>query len=143
MTRNNHCPGLAALFAAGAAAIVPQAAWAQSADEARANPDGGLAEIVVTAQRRSQSVQDVPIAIAALSGEQLSEAGVRDPRDLTLLIPSLSMQADTTASTTSLFIRGVGIGDFNSSTTGAVGVYVDDVFLGANAGKLFMTGPTE
>ncbi len=82
-------------------------------------------------------MQDVPIAIAALSGEQLAEAGVRDPRDLTLLVPSLSMQAGTAASTTSLFIRGVGIGDFNSDTTGAVGVYVDDVFLGANADKLF------
>lgn len=137
MTRHNRRRGLAALLATSAAAIVPQAAWAQSADQAEAKPDDGIAEILVTAQRRSQSVQDVPIAIAALSGEQLAEAGVRDPRDLTLLVPSLSMQAGTAASTTSLFIRGVGIGDFNSNTTGAVGVYVDDVFLGANAGKLF------
>lgn len=140
MTCPNRHLGLAALLASSAVAIMPQAGFAQAidaGDTVAAQPDDGIEEIVVTAQRRSQSVQDVPIAISALSGEQLSEAGVRDPRDLTLLVPSLSMQAGTAASTTSLFIRGVGIGDFNSNTTGAVGVYVDDVFLGANAGKLF------
>lgn len=125
---------LAALAASTAIIAVPQAAQAQADTAANS---GGLGEIVVTAQRRQQNVQDVPIAIAAVSGTQLKEAGVNDPRDLTLLVPSLSMQAGTAASTTSLFIRGVGIGDFNSNTTGAVGVYVDDVFMGANAGKLF------
>ncbi len=97
----------------------------------------GLGDIVVTAQRRTQNVQNVPIAISAISGDALKQAGIRDPRDLTLLVPNLSFQAGTAATTTSIFIRGVGIGDFNSNTTGAVGVYVDDVFLGANAGKLF------
>lgn len=100
-------------------------------------PEGGLSDIVVTAQRRTQNVQDIPIAITAISGDALIQAGIRDPRDLTLLVPNLSFQAGTAATTTSLFIRGVGIGDFNSNTTGAVGIYVDDVFLGANAGKLF------
>jgi iron complex outermembrane receptor protein len=99
--------------------------------------EGGLSDIVVTAQRRTQNVQDIPIAITAISGDALTQAGIRDPRDLTLLVPNLSFQAGTAATTTSLFIRGVGIGDFNSNTTGAVGIYVDDVFLGANAGKLF------
>lgn len=117
----------------GAAMIAPIAATAQEQRE----DGGGVEDIVVTAQRREQNVQDVPIAISAISGNTLAETGIRDPRDLTLLVPSLSMQAGTAASTTSLFIRGVGIGDFNSNTTGAVGVYVDDVFLGANAGKLF------
>ena len=120
------------------AMLLAYPAFAQ--DEPTASPNDeatGIAEIVVTAQRRSQNVQDVPIAIAAVDAVGLKEAGIRDPRDLTLLVPSLSMQSGTAATTTSLFIRGVGIGDFNSNTTGAVGVYVDDVFLGANAGKLF------
>lgn len=122
-----------------AAPVLAQPAPAEgAADPGRASePDGGIGDIVVTAQRRSQNVQSVPIAIAAIAGEGLQEAGIRDPRDLTTLVPSLSMQAGTAVTTTSLFIRGVGIGDFNSNTTGAVGVYVDDVFLGANAGKLF------
>lgn len=117
--------------------VVRAQAADQSTGQSAGRADGGLGEIVVTAQRRQQNVQDVPIAITAVTGEALRDSGVRDPRDLTLLVPSLSMQAGTAASTTSLFIRGVGIGDFNSNTTGAVGVYVDDVFLGANAGKLF------
>lgn len=119
-----------------ACVTMPSAVLAQ--EGASATQDrGAIEDIIVTAQRREQNVQDVPIAISAISGDALAETGIRDPRDLTLLVPSLSMQAGTAASTTSLFIRGVGIGDFNSNTTGAVGVYVDDVFLGANAGKLF------
>lgn len=114
-----------------------QTAPADSAPAASTSDQVGLDDIVVTAQRRTQNVQDVPIAISAISGDSLTKAGIRDPRDLTLLVPNLSFQAGTAATTTSLFIRGVGIGDFNSNTTGAVGVYVDDVFLGANAGKLF------
>jgi iron complex outermembrane recepter protein len=133
-------PTFRTLLALGALAGMPSAVIAQATPAAPAPgaaDDGGLADIVVTAQRRAQNVQDVPIAIAAIDAATLVEAGIRDPRDLALLVPSLSMQAGTAASTTSLFIRGVGIGDFNSNTTGAVGVYVDDVFLGANAGKLF------
>ena len=108
---------------------------AQSADQSA--DEAGLNVIVVTAQRREQDIQDVPISVTAISGDELTKVGIRDPRDLTLVVPSLSIQAGTSSTTTSLFLRGVGIGDFNSNTTGAVGVYVDDVFLGANAGKLF------
>jgi iron complex outermembrane recepter protein len=123
---------IAALFASISLAALAMPAHAQEADDTIA-----IDEIIVTAQRKEQNVQDVPIAITAITGDTLTETGIRDPRDLSLLVPSLSMQAGTAASTTSLFIRGVGISDFNSNTTGAVGIYVDDVFLGANAGKLF------
>lgn len=137
MIRPFRRAGLAVLLATTTALVMPTLVLAQANSAEQAAPSEGIEVIVVTSQRRAQSVQDVPIAITALSGNQLGEAGVRDPRDLALLVPSLSMQAGTASSTTSLFIRGVGIGDFNSNTTGAVGVYVDDVFLGANAGKLF------
>jgi iron complex outermembrane receptor protein len=126
-------------------ALIPAAAAAQETGDtvpagqeaADSAEQGGLNVIVVTAQRREQDIQDVPISVTAISGDDLTEIGIRDPRDLTLVVPSLSIQAGTSSTTTSLFLRGVGIGDFNSNTTGAVGVYVDDVFLGANAGKLF------
>jgi iron complex outermembrane receptor protein len=130
-----------AMVAVSLLALTPAVAAAQDAgadtDTASASQEEGLGDIIVTAQRRSQNIQDVPISIAAISGEALTEIGIRDPRDLSILVPGLSSQAGTSATTTSLFLRGVGIGDFNSNTTGAVGVYVDDVFLGANAGKLF------
>lgn len=129
-----------AIMSVSLMALLPAVAAAQepagSSSSAVAEQDG-IGEIVVTAQRREQNIQDVPISITAISGDALTEVGIRDPRDLSILVPGLSSQAGTSATTTSLFLRGVGIGDFNSNTTGAVGVYVDDVFLGANAGKLF------
>jgi iron complex outermembrane receptor protein len=109
----------------------------QTAPVVAQTDDAALEEIVVTAQRRQENLQDVPIAISAMTGQMLADAGVRDPRDLQAYVPSLQFQSGTAATTTIIFLRGVGIGDFNSNTTGAVGVYVDDVFLGANAGKLF------
>ena len=97
----------------------------------------GLQDIVVTAQRREQNLQTVPIAISVIDDRALARSGVRDPRDLAQLVPGLTFQSGTAVTDTSIFIRGIGIGDFNANTTGAVGVYVDDVFIGANAGRLF------
>ncbi len=79
---------------------MPSPVLAQETVSATEGEDG-IKEIIVTAQRREQNVQDVPIAISAISGDALAETGIRDPRDLTLLVPSLSMQAGTAASTTS------------------------------------------
>jgi len=120
-----------------AAMAVISALGLQAAQAVAQTAPSTLEEIVVTAQRREQNLQEVPIAISAMTGTMLRDAGVRDPRDLQSFVPSLQFQSGTAASTTIIFLRGVGIGDFNSNTTGAVGVYVDDVFLGANAGKLF------
>jgi iron complex outermembrane recepter protein len=120
-----------------ALAAISALGWPASAALAQTTGDAALEEIVVTAQRREQNLQDVPIAITAMTGAMLAETGVRDPRDLQSYVPNLQFQSGTAATTTIIFLRGVGIGDFNANTTGAVGVYVDDVFLGANSGKLF------
>lgn len=121
---------LAALITAGMSGLAAGPAIAQTNDTV-------LEEIVVTAQRRYQNLQDVPIAISAMTGQMLENAGVRDPRDLQAYVPSLQFQSGTANTTSIIFLRGVGIGDFNANTTGAVGVYVDDVFIGATSGKLF------
>ena len=62
-----------------------------------------LEEIVVTAQRREQNLQDVPISIIALTGAMLEEAGIRDPRDLQTFVPGMQFQSGTAgrSSTTS------------------------------------------
>ena len=114
-------------------AAAPKAAGAEPAGGA----EGGLQDIIVTAQRRGQNLQTVPISISVLDGRTLAQTGVRDPRDLAQLVPGLTFQSGTAVSDTSIFIRGIGISDFNANTTGAVGIYVDDVFIGGNAGKLF------
>jgi iron complex outermembrane recepter protein len=108
------------------------------ATEAKAQAAGAtLEEIVVTAQRREENLQDVPISIIALTGAMLEETGIRDPRDLQTFVPGMQFQSGTAETTTIIFLRGVGIGDFNANTVGAVGVYSDEVYLGANSGKLF------
>jgi iron complex outermembrane receptor protein len=112
------------------------AAWAQDASPAPA-ADNQLDAIIVTAERRSANLQDVPIAVSAVSAKMLQQSGARDPRDLQQMVPNLQFNSTNAGSATAIFVRGVGIADTNATTTGAVGVYVDDVFVAANAGKMF------
>lgn len=90
---------------------------------------GGANDIVVTATRRDQTVQDVPIAITAVGPELLSNAGVTDIRDLEQLAPSLqTTTGQSSALGSSLSIRGVGTAGDNPGFEPAVGVFIDGVF---------------
>jgi len=129
-----------AVLLGGASAFAWQAAAAQ---DARASDNLTVEEVVVTAQRREEGLQSVPVAVAAFTPAALQNAGARDVRDLQILVPNLQFRSGNTQGSTSIFLRGVGINDFNASTTGAVGVYVDDVFVGINAAKTFNLFDTE
>jgi iron complex outermembrane receptor protein len=94
---------------------------------------GALEEITVTATRREESMQAVPISITALSGEALAEAGVRDTRDLVNFAPNLAQQGSFARTSPSFFIRGVGSTQFNPNANSKVGVYLDDVYLSSPA----------
>ena len=131
---------------AAACAIIPTTAWAQSAPPSTSNDDqaqsegadsGQFGDIIVTAQRRSQNLQDVPIAITALSGDELERRGVRNALDLTAAVPGLQINNLFQSSTPTIFLRGVGVNDFNTASAGAVGVTVDDIFLNSGVGQLF------
>lgn len=141
------CMAPAAAHATTTQAVPQPAGQAEPAepDQSEAQPAGSsqLGDIVVTAQRRKQNLQDVPISISAFDGAALTNAGVQDARDLARLVPNLSFQSPFAVSGASLFIRGVGVGDMNANTTGAVGIYIDDVFIGANSGKLMNTFDVE
>src|ERR1700690_3165774 len=93
-----------------------------------AEADTPLAEIVVTAQRRSQSVQDIGVAITAMSGEDMQTLRVQQPLSLSTISPSLSTMNATTDSTPLFLIRGIGLDDFNMNNSSGVGTYLDDVF---------------
>ncbi len=67
---------------------------------------GVLEEVIVTAQKREQSLQDVPIAVAAMSGETIDDIGIRDLEELTLYIPNVNINQGQASA--NLFIRGVG-----------------------------------
>ena len=93
---------------------------------------GVLEETVVTAQKRSESVQDVPIAIQAISGEDLNALGVQTAADVTKLAPNINISTQNPVSQ-AINIRGVGTNDFFSNATGSVGLYMDEVTMSAPA----------
>lgn len=104
----------------------------------------GVDEIIVTAQKRVENVQDVPIAIAAISGEAMQSRGVTEVAQLANYTPSVqlsnSSQIVSSPSSLSGFIRGIGQDDFSAAFEPGVGTYVDGVYLartvGANANLL-------
>ncbi len=96
---------------------------------ALAQDDAVEDEIVVTATGRAAAIQDVPIAVTAVSGDQLENSGVQDLRDVTQLAPSLSMgSGQSTSSGTIARIRGIGTGSDNPGFEGAVGIFIDGVY---------------
>lgn len=86
-----------------------------------------LEEVVVTAQKREQSLQDVPIAVAAMSGEKIEDTGITNLEELTLYIPNVNINQGQ--STPNMFIRGVGSGT-NPGFEQSVGLYIDGMYSG-------------
>lgn len=94
----------------------------------RAEVNNELERIEVTAQKRVESIQKVPISITALSRNQLSKMSITQAQDIAELIPNVN----TTRSISGIqnyFIRGIGLDDFNLTSVSAVGLYIDDVAI--------------
>ncbi|MEM8497005.1 MAG: TonB-dependent receptor [Pseudomonadota bacterium] len=89
---------------------------------------GMLEEVIVTAQKREQSLQDVPIAVSAYSGAMLQETGVKDVFDLQVNAPGLAANQNQNATTSTFAIRGIGGGGNNFGIESSVGVYVDGAY---------------
>lgn len=86
-------------------------------------------DIVVTAQRRNEALQDVPIAITALSGDAVQKLGYKTSAEIAAQVPNLTIKQSFANSVPQIFLRGVGVNDPNANANGAVGIYVDDVNL--------------
>jgi outer membrane receptor protein involved in Fe transport len=99
---------------------------AQSSSNAPA--PGELIEVVVTAQKRSERLQDVPISITAVTGEQLVDAGVTDTSQLTKVVPGFAYQ-QSSYGTPIYSIRGIGFYDTSVGISPAVSVYLDQAPL--------------
>lgn len=97
---------------------------------ALAQVDGGDGnEIIITAQKREQALQDVPIAVSAYTAEQLENSNIGDLNDLQRVSPSLFINTTgSAASDTTIRIRGVGTTGNNAGLEGAVGVFIDGVY---------------
>lgn len=93
-----------------------------------AEPDTSLEEIVVTALRRTQTAQEVGVAIDTASGQELETLRIQQPLYLSTISPSLSTMNATTDNTPLFLIRGIGLDDFNTNNSSGVGIYLDQVF---------------
>ena len=106
--------------------------------------DDALEEVIVTATKRAESVQEVPIAVSAISGELLENAGVADIRQLVGLSPSLyvsSSQSETAGAAAR--IRGIGTTGDNPGLESAVGIFIDGVYRSRNTVGLTELGQIE
>jgi outer membrane receptor protein involved in Fe transport len=116
----------------------PASAATPQAFAANAQALGGLQEIVVTANKRSQNLDDVGLTITAASGAQLSQLGIRDTGDLAKITPGLQF-AKSQDGTPVFTLRGVGFNDYTLGASPAVSVYVDQVPM---AYSVFTKGAT-
>ncbi|MET0546240.1 MAG: TonB-dependent receptor [Caulobacterales bacterium] len=90
---------------------------------------GGLGEIIVTANRRSENLQKVPIAITAVTQEQLKSKGVFETTDLGGSMPNLQVSSPYGKQQPNFSLRGIGVGtEYNANVASPVGVNVDEVY---------------
>jgi len=105
---------------------------------AQQSQGGALEEIIVTAQKRTENVQNVPIAISTFSAEALQQKSITSVDQLSNLSPNVNLDAGTPFSGSdtvlSAYIRGIGQDDFAFNLDPGVGVYVDGVFLARSVG---------
>lgn len=96
-----------------------------------------LEEIIVTAQKREQNLQDVGIAISAFQGETLEAMGVVNSNEIAAKTPNLTIVSPAgEGGVVSVFIRGIGLNDFALNNTGPVGFYLDGSAIGSTNGQL-------
>ena len=93
--------------------------------------------VIVTAQKREQSIYDVPVAISAFNADTIEKQGITDLTDLGKFVPNLNVTGFSAGHTSSAnpFIRGIGLQDHLITTDPGVGVYVDGVYLGRQVGQ--------
>jgi iron complex outermembrane receptor protein len=109
------------------------AALAMPAASALAQADEGLQEVVVTAQKRSQNQQDVPLSVQVIGADKLAAAGIENFEDFNRVAPSLLIRTDVTPINSSVAIRGIGTSAFGIGVEPRTAVVVDDVPLAFQA----------
>jgi iron complex outermembrane recepter protein len=134
------------LFCTSATALslaLPTAAFAQNEAIEEAQPATDIPEevaagneIVVTATKREQTLQDVPVAVTVTTGETIERAQIRDIKDLSSVVPSLRVSQLQSSANTNFFIRGFGNGANNAGIEPSVGLFIDGVYRSRSAAMI-------
>jgi iron complex outermembrane receptor protein len=133
---SNRKNPLAYAVATVLAAAAPGMALAQAAD------DNNIEEVLVTAQRRTQSLQDVPIALQVVDSTLIKDVAAENLGDLNGFVPGLVV-SDNSPTQPRYQIRGIQTGDFGVGTDPAVGVYVDGIYAARSGASLLAFNDVE
>ncbi len=118
---------LSAAIAATSVGFIPSIAVGQDA----------LEEVVVTARKREETLQETPVAVSAFTGESLQEMGLRNIADLTKVVPNVDMYSGNgTTGNSNVFIRGIGARNTGVNYDSGVGIYVDGVYVSRSDGAV-------
>ncbi len=110
----------------------------KAAAKAASDKDTKLEEVLVTAQKRSQNVQNIPITIQALTAKDINQLGIKSSTDIAQAIPNVDIALPSGAGSQPIItIRGIGVNDFDTNNAGPNGVYVDEVYLSAPGSQTF------
>ena len=127
----------AALYAQETPATDAQQQTDSDADAIPDSEDAGTGnEIVVTASKREQTLQDVPIAVSVTTAETIERAQIRDLIDLQTVVPSLRVSQQQSSANTNFIIRGYGNGANNAGIEPSVGVFIDNVYRSRSAAQI-------
>ena len=113
-------------------ALIPSTAFAQETAEENSQAEDSAASgvIIVTAQRRAQSVLDVPLAITAIGGDTLASKGVTNSTDLAEVVPNLQVSSPYGNTQPNFSLRGISVAnEYNSNQASPIGVYINDVYI--------------
>ncbi len=112
--------------------VITCGAFAQTGEQDSNDDDRLLTTVTVTAQKRNQDLQDVPITVTAIGSQLLRDSGVRDIKDLTLLTSGLVVTSTSSEVSTTARIRGIGTVGDNIGLESSVGVVIDGVYRPRN-----------
>ena len=121
-----------ALSLVATSAVAQSAAPVPATPAATPTPEHNVDEIIVTAQKRSNSLQNVPIVVTAVGRQLLQDTGVKDIKDLAVLTPGLLVTSTTNEGSTTARIRGVGTVGDNAGLESSVGIVIDGVYRPRN-----------
>lgn len=113
---------------------------AQESDEEEGVFSSLIEEVVVTARKREESLQDAPLSVTAFSGESLAARGISDISQVGEITPNMTYQnnpqAGGSSSVATVYVRGVGQRDFLGTIDNGVGFYIDDVYIARTVGAI-------
>lgn len=130
------CSGVAVSCLALSPAAFAQEDEAQPATDAPADAEGIGNEIVVTATKREQTLQDVPVAVSVTTAQTIERAQIRDIKDLGSVVPSLRVGDRQSSQNATFYIRGFGNGANNVGIEPSVGVFIDGVYRSRTASTI-------